>query len=98
MRWEYYEKNANSGYKVATLYNSAGEVILDVYEDRSRHMHHTVPRVPFIRPCSVSFLTEARLIAKEIKDTDSVYEVLRKRLIAGCREIEKNYKKQIANN
>ena len=93
MRWEYYDNNLVSGSIVATLYASKYKTILDVYEGRTGH--YTIPRVSFIRAFSISYHEESVLAEKDILPTDSTDEVLRKKLIAGCKEIEKNYLEQV---
>lgn len=92
MRWEYYDSGYRSDDVEASLYNGKHK-ILDVVSGRTEH--YTIPEVSFISSFSISYHEESALAKKDILPTDSTDEVLRKRLIAGCKEIEKNYLKQV---
>lgn len=90
--WKYYFENIGDDDKpVAIYYNEKNIPILKVIETRNSHL--SIPYVKFIESFSVLYYDEIKL-SNESK-TDSVDEILNKRLIAGCKLIEKNYKEQI---
>ena len=91
--WKYYDKNIGTDRMVAEFYNDNGKAILIVYE--GKHSHYTVPYYRFISEYKISYATEAELAAHTISWDDNIQEKLKKRLIAGCKEIEKDYQEQV---
>lgn len=89
--WTYYFDNMGRDCPVAIFRNSRNIVVLKVIETRDSHV--SIPTVDFIKSFSISYYDESQLSGE--LPTDSTDDVLKKRLIVGCNQIEENYKKQV---
>lgn len=91
LKWEYVDENIGTVKPVAQLVKEDGAAVLYVIEGRAEHYTHPVSDL--IKSFRISYATE-KSISKE-EEKDGTYEVLKKRLVAGCEKIQANYEEQV---
>lgn len=87
--WKFFKDNImRNGCIVASYENEQGIRILDVYE--GKYEHYTVPRHEFIKPFSISYKEEGKVVERN-GTTD---EMIFRKLEYACKKIEENYNSQ----
>lgn len=89
--WKFFFDNIGGDRPVAIFLNDKKIPVLKVVETRDSHV--SIPTFGFIESFSISYHDESQLSGE--LPTDSTDDVLKKRLIVGCNQIEENYKKQV---
>lgn len=98
VEWYYFPNNMTFGDQiVAKLCKEDGTEILNVFEEKDRHVVEYCPGFKYLAPVEISYRTELGMIIGVVDLDKHLEDILFERLRAGCSFIEEDFKQQITN-